>query len=271
MEFQMSWYPTTDMSLLVRNLRSSWRIAQFVKDYDIKHTTSSPYHPQANGQAERTVQTVKRLLVKAKDPCKALLDYRNSPLDTGFSPAQLFLGRRLKTTLPTTSKLLQPGHGSSKERHSEMVSRRQKQKFYFDKKASGNLSTFPAGDPVMMKFRDTWKTAEVVTPHSTPRSYVFCRDERKQYRRTGRCWGLQWLPQETVICQWLFHHRVKQNVWLTKQVVRLHHTQMTTAKWSEKKMWWKPDQAELSKFQLGFVMMTHKVYQMYAHRLWPVV
>ena len=67
--------------------------AQFMKDYDIKHTTSSPYHPQANGQAERTVQTVKRLLVNAKDPYKALLDYRNSPLDTGFSPAQLFLGR----------------------------------------------------------------------------------------------------------------------------------------------------------------------------------
>ena len=153
--------------------------AQFMKDYDIKHTTSSPYHPQANGQAERTVQTVKRLLVKAKDPYKALLDYRNSPLDTGFSPAQLFLGRQLKTTLPTTSKLLQPGHGNSKERHAEMVSRQQKQKFYFDKKASGNLSTFQAGDPVMMKFGDTWKRAEVVTPHSTPRSYVV-RDERKE-------------------------------------------------------------------------------------------
>ena len=125
-----------------------------MKDYDIKHTASSPYHLQANGQAERTVQTVKRLLVKAKDPCKALLDYRNSPLDTGFSPAQLFLGRRLKTTLPT-SILLQPGHGNSKERHAEMVSRQQKQKFYFDKKASRNLSTFWASDPVMMKFGDT--------------------------------------------------------------------------------------------------------------------
>ena len=159
--------------------------AQFMKDYDIKHTTSSPYHPQANGQAERTVQTVKRLLVKAKDPYKALLDYRNSPLDTGFSPAQLFLGRQLKTTLPTTSKLLKPGHGNSKERHAETVSRQQKQKFYFDKKASGNLSTFQAGDPVMMKFGDTWKRAEVVTPHSTPRSYVV-RDERKQYRRNRR-------------------------------------------------------------------------------------
>ena len=63
-----------------------------------------------------------------------------------------------------------------------MVSRQQKQKFYFDKKARGNLSTFRAGDPVMMKCGDTWKRAEVVTPHSTPRSYVV-RDERKQYRK----------------------------------------------------------------------------------------
>ena len=37
----------------------------------------------------------------------------------------------------------------------------------------------------MMKFEDTWKRAEVVTPHSTPRSYVV-RDERKQYRRNRR-------------------------------------------------------------------------------------
>ena len=204
--------------------------AQFMKDYDIKHITSSPYHPQANGQVERTVQTVKRLLVKAKDPYKALLDYRNSPLDTGFSPAQLFLGRRLKTTLPTTSKLLQPGHGNSKERHTEMVSRQQKQKFYFDKKASGNLLTFRTGDPVMMKFRDTRKRAEVVTPHSTPRSYVV-RHERKQYRRNRR------MLRPAVVASRDSDLPVKQNVWLIKQVVRLHHNQMTTAKWSEKKMW----------------------------------
>ena len=63
-----------------------------------------------------------------------------------------------------------------------MVSRQEKQKFYFDKKASGNLSRFRAGDPVMMKFGDTWKTAEVMTTHSGPRSYVV-RDEHRLYRR----------------------------------------------------------------------------------------
>ena len=66
-----------------------------------------------------------------------------------------------------------------------MVCRQQEQKIYLDKNASGNLSTCLAGDPVMMKFGDTWKQAEVVTPHSTPRSYVV-RDERKQYRRNRK-------------------------------------------------------------------------------------
>ena len=66
-----------------------------------------------------------------------------------------------------------------------MVCRQQEQKIYLDKKASGNLSTCLAGGPVMMKFGDTWKQAEVVTPHSTPGSYVV-RDERKQYRRNRK-------------------------------------------------------------------------------------
>ena len=51
--------------------------AQFMTDHNIKHTTTIPYYPQAHEQAERTVQTVKRLLMKATDPHKALLDYRN--------------------------------------------------------------------------------------------------------------------------------------------------------------------------------------------------
>ena len=39
---------------------------KFTKEWGIKHTTTNPYHPQANGLAEKSVQTVKRLLNKAK-------------------------------------------------------------------------------------------------------------------------------------------------------------------------------------------------------------
>ena len=34
----------------------------FAKGYQFTHVTSSPYHPQSNGEAERAVGTIKCLL-----------------------------------------------------------------------------------------------------------------------------------------------------------------------------------------------------------------
>ncbi|KAK7106746.1 hypothetical protein V1264_017967 [Littorina saxatilis] len=165
---------------------ASAEFAEFMKEYEIKHTTTSPYHPQGNGQAERMVQTVKNLMKKSKDPHRSLLDYRNTPLDTGKSPAELFLGRKLKTTLPTRAELLKPGKQQNKKNHKDLIARQKKQKEYFDRKASGNLTKLRAGDPVMMQFGNRWKKAEVVTPHSTPRSYVVRDEQNVEYRRNRK-------------------------------------------------------------------------------------
>ena len=54
--------------------------AQFARDYDFKHTTSSPRYPCSNGEAEWTVRTVKSLLEKEADFHKALLAYRGHPI-----------------------------------------------------------------------------------------------------------------------------------------------------------------------------------------------
>ena len=86
---------------------SSAEFKKFAIDYQFTHTTSSPHYSQSMGQTERYVQTVKQLIKKSKDPYKALLDYRNSPLEgLNLSPAQLQLGRRLKCDLPVRAELL---------------------------------------------------------------------------------------------------------------------------------------------------------------------
>ena len=66
--------------------------AQFANTWGFVHSTSSPRYPQSNGLAEKAVQTVKRIVMKAtasgRDPYIALLEYRTTPIsDCRKSPA----------------------------------------------------------------------------------------------------------------------------------------------------------------------------------------
>lgn len=112
---------------------SSQDFKDFAKEYGFQHT-SSPTYAQSNGQAERTVETVKSLLKKSKDPYLALLDYRNTEItDLRLSPAQIFYGRRLKTKLPTTTLLLKANNTQDIRR--KLKERQNKQKHYYDKES----------------------------------------------------------------------------------------------------------------------------------------
>ena len=83
----------------------------FSEAYGFLHLTSSLYFPQSNGQAERMVQTVKHLLQRSEDPYRALLmiSYRATPLPwCDLSPAELCMGRHLRTSVPQTEEQLTP-------------------------------------------------------------------------------------------------------------------------------------------------------------------
>ena len=80
----------------------------FIRSNGIRHITSAPYHLATNGLVERAIQTFKqalRSMYQSSKPVKEklakfLIPYRNTPRSTtGVSPAQLLLGRPLRTRL----------------------------------------------------------------------------------------------------------------------------------------------------------------------------
>ena len=79
----------------------------FLEKNKVKHMTSVPHTPTSNGQAERAVQTAKNSLLKMKGPLeerilKFLMTYRNTTSSTtGMCPAELMLGRKIRTALDT--------------------------------------------------------------------------------------------------------------------------------------------------------------------------
>ena len=143
----------------------------FAAEYGFQHITSSPKFPQSNGEAERAVQTVKHLLTKASDPYLALLAYRATPLQNGYSPAELLMGRRLRTTVPALPTLLNPALPDynaleAKEREKRMNDARS-----FDKRhGARNLEPLVPGEDVWIT--DARVQGTVVSTHNTPRSYL---------------------------------------------------------------------------------------------------
>ncbi|KAL3107343.1 hypothetical protein niasHT_014707 [Heterodera trifolii] len=80
----------------------SAEFAAFCQEFGIKHTFSPPFHPQSNGQVERFVDIFKRAMKKTT---------LNNAID-GYSPDQLFFGRKLRTKL---ALVLPKGHRNDSE------------------------------------------------------------------------------------------------------------------------------------------------------------
>ena len=152
---------------------ASQEFKEFGRNYNFNHVTSSPNYPAANGEAERSVRTVKEIFKKSKDPCLALLTYRTTPLQNGLSPSELIMGRKLRTPLPMMpTKLDQKVPKEALEEAGEREANyREKQAKTFDKKhRSILLPQLHKGDNVWV--RDQERDGIVVEKTSSPRSYL---------------------------------------------------------------------------------------------------
>ena len=83
---------------------------KFANKYKFSIITSSPKHAQSNGFIESMVKNFKLHYLKAEndDPYLMLLALRATALENGHSPAELLMGRRLRTPIPTVSDKFKP-------------------------------------------------------------------------------------------------------------------------------------------------------------------
>ena len=143
----------------------------FANEWGFEHITSSPRYPQSNGEAERAEQTVKSILNKCQDEYLALLMHRNTPLHNGYSPAQLAMGRRLKTRVPCDPEDLKPKWPDQTILRRKEKAYREKMKSYYDNRHRvRDQSPLSPGDRVWIP---DLQSSGIISRRSTlPRSLI---------------------------------------------------------------------------------------------------
>ena len=122
------------------------------------------------------MQTVKSLWEKNTDQTRALLAYRATPLEHGYSPAQLLMGRNLRTSLPQFSSQLTPKWPDIKAFWRKEEEGRGKQATHYNlRHRSRTLQELTSGENV-------WITTEkapgtVLGTANMPRSYLVENDK----------------------------------------------------------------------------------------------
>ena len=150
---------------VVSDQYASREFAQFAQEH---HTTSSPHFLQSNGQAERGVQTVKKLLTGSKDPFMSLLTYRATPLPwCNLSPAELLMGRAIRSNVPQLIETLTPQWPYLKEfrqRNSEQQENARHR--------TKSLPEILEDTAVWVNTDNTRTPGHIMGPAGTPRSYI---------------------------------------------------------------------------------------------------
>ncbi|UYV72597.1 K02A2.6-like [Cordylochernes scorpioides] len=144
--------------------------SKFSKEWSFKHITSSPKFPQSNGFIEAIIKNIKQSFKKEEYCYRTLQAYRTMPLESGYSPAELLMGRRLRTSVPAIESSLMPRYLDSEALQEREKRRVINQKRLYDKRHDvHSLPPLQQGDSVWI--RDQRVKGKVLHKSEEPRSY----------------------------------------------------------------------------------------------------
>ena len=138
-----------------------------------------------------------------KDPSKALVSYRATPLENGYSPVEMLFGRKIGTTVSVFPDQLKPSWPGLQElREHEQESKLVQTKRYNVSHRCTDLAALKPGGHVWVV--DQKKPAVVTERDTTPRSYVVVTQDSNPILRNRR--HLVSLPQTVQQYLPLYHH-----------------------------------------------------------------
>lgn len=137
----------------------------FSKQFGFKHRKITPIWPQANGECERFMKTIGKVIRAAKtqkadwrtDMYAFVRNYRATKhATTKYSPAELLFGRQIRIKLPFAPSKPSKKNVQVKARENDAY-QKAKMKSYADAKRHAKPATFNVGDSVLVKQHKTNK------------------------------------------------------------------------------------------------------------------
>ena len=137
-------------------------LADYARQAGFETDLCTPEHPQANGQAEKFMASVVKIMhasiAEGRDPkeeiLKFLLNCRNTPhSSTGVTPASLMMNRDMNTKLPSIRKPLTTAHPIQAQQKDAAA--KVKQKEYADRHRRAKEREYKVGDKVLIHQKKT--------------------------------------------------------------------------------------------------------------------
>ena len=172
----------------------STEFRKFCTDAQIGLQITSPYNSQANGLAESAVKTMKALIIKCERTKMSLEDevihFRTTPRADGVSPAQLMLGRNMRTRdsiITMHSSLIPEGESWRKQAHARSGWLNTKRAQYNEHAQKADHLTEGEHVRVVNKDNSRWDiVAEVIKKNTDRNSYILQTPEGKLLTRNRK-------------------------------------------------------------------------------------